>query len=164
MKCRYSLFVFLNVLVMLCAGCSHQPQVRVTLDDVLSDPEAYEDAELIITASIADVLERYSLYRDRRIEVTGELSYYGWRSFWTWYLMVSDQKNELRCYTKHYCANMGRDAGVMLKRAVSLKKPITVNGYLKNDGIDVREILYDGDKVMPAFQPPCMPIVPRRVN
>jgi hypothetical protein len=52
----------------------------------------------------------------------------------------------------------------MMRRAASRDKPITVNGYLKNDGLDIREILYDGDRVLPAYKPPCMPISPGRIQ
>jgi hypothetical protein len=161
---RYSQFLLLSMVLALCVACSHPPQVRATLDDVLADPEAYEDAELIITASIGDVLENPYLYQEYRIEVTGDLAYYGNRSFWTWYLIVADQKNELRCYTKHYRVSVGGDAGVMLKRASIEKKPLTVNGFLRNDGIDIREIFYDGQLVRPAFKPPVMPVAPGRVR
>lgn len=163
MKLVYICFAAACIILQTTA-CTHRPQVRATLEEVLADPEVYEDSELIITASIADVLANPVLYQDRWIEVTGELGYYGWRSFWTWYLMVFDQKNELRCYTKYYRVSMGRDAGVMLQRASSRKKPITINGYLKNDGIDIREIIYDGDKVFPDRKPPCMPSVPTRIQ
>jgi len=151
------------VAVLVCAACSHQP-VRATLDEVLADPEEYEGEELIITTTIADVLEDYSLYNERRIEVTGEMVYSGSLSFWTWYLILTDQEKELRCYTNHYRVNVGSDAVVMMKRAAMEKKPLTVNGVLRNDGIDIREIIYDRQMVRPAFKPPAMPNVPARVQ
>ncbi len=153
---RYSQFLLLSMVLALCVACSHPPQVRATLDDVLADPEAYEDAELIITASIGDVLEQPHLYRERRVEVSGMLAYYGSKSFWTWYLMLADQQYELRCYTKHYRVSVGRDAEVMLLRAASEKEPLTVNGVLRNDGIEIREILYEGQMVRPNFKPPVL--------
>ena len=154
--CCAAVFILAQV-----SACSHPPQVRATLDEVLAEPEAYEDAEFIIAAPVSDVLENPSRYRDYWIEVSGTLGYYGWRSFWTWYLMVADEEgNELRCYTKYYRVSIGRDAGMMMKRAANREKPVTVNGYLKNDGLDIREILYDGAKVLPARKPPCMPIMP----
>ena len=144
------------MVLMLGAACGHVPQVRAGLDDVLADPEAYEDTGLIITASIGDVLERHSLYRERRIEVTGQLAYYGSRSFWTWYLIVVDQQHKLRCYTKYYRVSVGRDVEVMLLRAASEKEPLTVNGVLHNDGIEIREIVYAGQLVRPNFKSPVL--------
>jgi len=149
--------VCLLMVLALCAACAHPPQVRANLDDVLADPEAYEDCELIITVSIADVLENHSVYQGRRIEVTGELAYYGSRSFRTWYLILADSENELRCYTGLYRVSVGSDAAVLMKRVAMEKKPLTVNGYLSNDGIDIREILYDRQLVKPAFKPPVLP-------
>jgi hypothetical protein len=146
-------FVAACIFVQVCA-CSRPPQVRATLDQVLADPETYEDTELIITAPISDVLENSFRYQDYRIEVTGELGYYGSLSFWTWYLMVADEEGkQLRCYTKHYRTSVGRDAGVVLKRASMEKKPITVNGYLEKDGLSIREILYGGALVKPSKKP-----------
>jgi hypothetical protein len=151
------------IMLMLGVSCSHSPQVRATLDDVLSDPGAYKDCELIIPVSIKDVLENHSLYQERRIEVTGELVYSGSRSFWTWYLMVADGERQLRCYTNYYRVSVGRDAEVMMKRAAIEKKPLTINGVLRNDGIDIREILYEGQMVRPKFKPPVLLNVPGSV-
>ena len=159
-------YLFLGLLfagLTLCVACSNQ-QVRATLDEVLADPEEYEGTELIITTTIKDVLERFHLYQERRIEVTGDLDYYGSRGFWTWYIMLAEQDKELRCYTGHYRVSVGSDAGVMLKRASIEKKPLTVNGFLRTDGIDIREIRYENQLVRPAFKPPSMPNVPGRLQ
>jgi hypothetical protein len=43
-------------------------------------------------------------------------------------------------------------------------KPLTVNGFVRNGGIDIREILYDGQLVRPSFKPPVMPVAPGRVR
>ena len=150
-----SVFIFF-VALLLCAACSHPP-VRATLDEVLADPEKYEGEELIITTTIKDVLADYSLYRDRRIEVTGDLAYYGSRSYWTWYIMLTDQSGELRCYTRHYRVSVGSDAQVLMKRAAMEKKPVTVNGVLRNDGIDIRQIIYGAQLVRPDIKPPATP-------
>jgi hypothetical protein len=153
-----SAFIFF-VAALVCAACSHQP-VRATLDEVLAAPDEYEGQELIITTTIQDVLDDYSLYRDRRIEVTGGIVYFGSRSFWTWHIILTDQEKELRCYTRYYRVSVGRDADVLMRRAASEKKPITVNGVLRNDGIDIREIIYDAQIVRPDVKPPVMPSVP----
>jgi len=145
--------------LLLAAGCG-APLVRAPLDDVLTDPAAYKARELIVTADIRDVLGRYNLYRDRRIEVTGRLVYYGTRSFWTWHLTLADGEDRLRCYTHHYRLSVGRDAAVMLLRALGAHKPLTVNGVLRNDGIDIMEIIYEGQRVRPDYKPPEAPFYP----
>jgi len=150
---RRYLLLCLAVLLPV-AACSSLPRVRAPLDQVLADPTAFEDSELIVTADIADVLERYPLYRERRIEVTGTVVYYGRQSFWTWYLLLTDGQRTLRCYTHHYRLSAGRDAKVMLLRALKDRKPLTVNGFLRNDGIDIREIVYEGQIVRPDYKPP----------
>ena len=147
--------------VLLCAACSHQP-VRATLDEVLADPQEYEGEEPIITTTIKDVLEDYSLYRERRIEITGDLVYYGSRSFWTWHIILTEQGDELRCYTNHYRVSVGSDAQVLMKRVAMEKKPLTVNGVLRNDGIDIREIIYGAQLVRPSIKPPATPRAPGR--
>lgn len=143
------------VLLLVC-GCA-LPVMRAPLDDVLADPEAYEGSELIITASIGDVLARRALYQNRRIEVTGDIAYHGRRSFWTWYLLLADGEDQLRCYTHHYRLSVGRDAGTMMLRAVAGQQPVTVNGILRSDGIDIMEILCDGQLVRPDYKPPVVP-------
>jgi len=146
----------LSALILLASACSSLPRVRSTIDEVLADPAAYENTELIITADIVDVLDRYHLYRDRRIEVTGTVAYYGNRSFWTWYITLVSGDRQLRCYTRHYRVSAGRDARAVLLRAFSAQKPLTVNGFLRNDGIDIREIIYEDQVVRPIFKPPVL--------
>lgn len=157
---RYGSFGMLCVLALLAFACSSLPRVRSTLDEVLADPAAFEDCELIITADIGDVLDRAPLYRERRIEVTGTVAYYGTRSFWTWHIMLADGQRQLRCYTRHYRVSVGRDAETMLLRAFAAQKPLTINGFLRNDGIDIREIVYEDQIVRPNFKPPVAPLGP----
>ncbi len=142
------------VIALSAPACNSLPRVRSTLDVVLADPAAFKDCELIITADIGDVLDRAPLYREQRIEVTGTVAYYGTRSFWTWHIMLTDGQHTLRCYTHHYRVSVGRDAETMLLRAFDAHKPLTVNGVLRNDGIDIREIVYEGQIVRPEYKPP----------
>jgi hypothetical protein len=137
-------------------SCSPLQRVRVGLDAVMSDPAAYEGYELIITTTIADVLDRYDLYRGRRIEITAPFAYYGHRAYWTWYLLLEENGQQVRCYTHHYRLAVGRDAESLLLRARDGKHPVTVNGILRKDGIDIREIWYDNQLVRPDVKPPRM--------
>jgi hypothetical protein len=151
---RRYLLIWLVAVLLPVGACSSLPRVRAILDHVLADPAAFEDCELIITADIADVLERYPFYHERRVEVTGTVAYYGRQSFWTWYIMLADHEHTLRCYTNHYRLKAGRDAETMLLRAFADRKPLTVNGVLRKDGIDIREVVYEGQVVRPDFKPP----------
>ncbi len=159
MRQRY-LFGCICAFVLLAVASCALPRVHSTLDEVLADPATFDNCELIITADIADVLNRYQLYHGRRVELTGTVAYYGHRSFWTWHIMLADGQQQLRCYTHHYRLSVGRDAQAMLLRAFAAQKPLSVNGILRNDGIDIREIVYEEQIVRPDYKPPVAPVYP----
>lgn len=137
----------------LFAGCAHRQRVLLSLDDYLGNPEAYKDHEIVITATVEELLSRYEQYRDRRVQVSAPFDYFGHAQFWTWYILLNDNGKKLRCYTHHYRIRAEWDAENLLMWARAEKQPITVGGILYRDGIDIREIIYREQVVRPNVKP-----------
>ena len=140
--------------IFLCAGilfsgCTVKEQVRVDIDKFTKDQASYIDEDVIITATLEDVVSRYDLYRGKRVELSAPFSYFGTKGFWTWYIMLQKGENTLRCYTHYYRIKPSNRATGLLRRAESKKASIRILGFLYQDGLDIKEIYHDGISVRP---------------
>ena len=131
-----------------------QKQVRLDLDTYMLKPDGYVDQDIIITAPLADVLTRYAQYLHKKIEVTAPVIYYRDYGFWTWYLMLEENGEKLRCYTLYYRVEPGWDAINLLIRAIHEKKAVTILGILRRDGLDIQRLTCDGESATTSFKPP----------
>jgi hypothetical protein len=135
--------------VILFSGCTVKEQVRVDIDKFTKDQASYIDEDVIITATLEDVVSRYDLYRGKRVELSAPFSYFGTKGFWTWYIMLQKGENTLRCYTHYYRIKPTNEAINLLRRAEGKKESIKVLGFLYQDGLDIKEIYHDGILVRP---------------
>jgi hypothetical protein len=135
-------------------GCAPKQEIRVDLDTYLQHTGQYNDKNIIITASIEDLQKRYALYKDRDVEVAGVVLYYGSKSFWTWYILLDNGGKTVRCYAHQYKVDPGVDALHLVRWAQSEKGEITVEGKLRNNGIEIVYLKYKGDTVTPYYKPP----------
>jgi len=127
--------------------------VRLDLDTYLQKQTSYAGQEIIITASLEDVLARYSVYENKKIEVTAPVAWYKSYGFWTWHLLLVENSASLRCYTHYYRIEPGWDAINLLDRARSSKRPVTILGILKKDGIDIQRLACDNESATTSFKP-----------
>jgi hypothetical protein len=141
-------YIFLCA-VILFSGCTVKEQVRVDIDKFTRDQASYVDEDVIITATLEDVVSRYDLYRGKKIELSAPFSSYGTKGFWTWYVMLQKGENTLRCYTHYYRLRPDSSAINLLKRAEYKKGSIKILGFLYQDGLDIKEIYHDGISVRP---------------
>lgn len=149
-----TLFLLLLPIVILLSGCFPKPVVRVDIDTVLKDNETIAGKTALITADLKDILDRYDLYLDRNVEVTAPVSYFGSAGFWTWYLLLEQDGQTLRCYTHYYRIEPGRDAVTLLSILRSQKGRLTVTGTLRRDGIDLKTMTYNSQTVRTDYRPP----------
>jgi hypothetical protein len=133
-------------------GCAPKQRIRVDLDKLTSSPDSFKQYEVIITANIEDVLKQYDKYMDKHIEVTAPFNYYGDKRFWTWYVLLNDNGKVLRCFTDYYRLYAGWDAELLLESARHNKAAITVNGILRKDGLEIKEIIYNMQVVRPDLK------------
>ena len=141
--------IFLIAFILI-SGCTVKEQVRVDIDKFIKDQASYIDEDVVITATLEDVVSRYDLYRGKKIELSAPFSYFGSEKFWTWYIMLQKGENTLRCYTNHYRLRTANESVSLLMKAERKKESITVLGVLNNDGIDIEMFSNDGIFVRPA--------------
>ena len=141
--------MYFLIVFILISGCTVKEQVRVDIDKFIKDQASYIDEDVVITATLEDVVSRYDLYRGKKIELSAPFSYFGSEKFWTWYIMLQKGENTLRCYTNHYRLRTAKEALNLLMRAERKKESITVLGVLTNDGIDIEMFSNDGIFVRP---------------
>ena len=149
---KTSKLIFVCIVSMLL-GCAPKPAIRVDLDTYLQHTGQYSGKNIIITASIEDILQRYELYTNKEVEVAGTVSYYGSNHFWTWHILLAKNGKTVRCYAHQYRVEPGRDALHMVRWAQSEKDEITVQGKVKKDGIEILYLKYGGDIVTPYYKP-----------
>jgi hypothetical protein len=135
--------------VILFSGCTVKEQVRVDIDRFNKDQASYTDEDVIITATLEDVVSRYDLYRGKKIELSAPFTYYGNKGFWTWFILLQEGENTLRCYTHYYRLRPDTSAISLLKRAENKKGSIKIIGFLYQDGLDIKEIYHEGMSVRP---------------
>ena len=145
--------LLLLITVVIFMGCSPKPVVKVDLDNYLRNSGKYSGKNIIITATIEDLQKRYDLYKDRVVEVASVVLYYGSNNFWTWYILLEKNGKTVRCYAHQYRVEPGRDALHMVRWAQSEKGELTVQGTLRNDGIELIYMKYGGDTVTPYYKP-----------
>lgn len=151
-RCLYRQFCAALLLgFFVTMGCARE-RVKVDLNNFLQNQEGYRNKEVIVTASLADISERYQLYRDKKIEITAPVSYYGSKGFWTWYLVLEQGTITLRCYTHYYRIQPDISAINLLLRAKSKSGAVTVEGILKKDGLDLERIIYEDQLVRTNFR------------
>ena len=148
----YIRFLYLVVSIML-SGCAPKPLMRMDLDTYLKNQNQHNASDVLLTASIEDIAKRRDLYRGKEVEVSGLITYYGTNSFWTWYVMLEKGGQKIRCYAHQYRVEPGRDALQLVRWAKTEKGEITVSGRLKDDGIEIRYMMYKGDTVTPYYKP-----------
>jgi hypothetical protein len=137
--------------VILFSGCTVREQVRVDIDKFIRNQASYIDEDVVITATLEDVVSRYDLYRGKKIELSAPFSYFGSKGFWTWYIMLQKEENTLRCYTHHYRVRIANEARNLLMRAQNKKEPIKILGVLYGEGLQIEVISYDDTIVRPAL-------------
>ena len=135
--------------VILFSGCTGNDRVRVDIDKFIKDQASYIDKDVVITATLEDVVSRYDLYIGKKVEISAPFSYFGTLGFWTWHILLHDGESTLHCYTHYYRIQPSTDAVNLLRRAKSKNEAITVLGFLYKDGMDIKGIYYDGIFVRP---------------
>ena len=138
----------------LIAGCSPKERVRIDLDRYLKNPDAYIHHRVTLTAPLADVIERYDLYRNRQLEISAPVSFWGRKQYWTWYLTLAEGCTTLRCYTHYYRLRADRFAIILLEQAKREKGDVTVIGKLRRDGLELEKIIYDNQVIRTDMKPP----------
>lgn len=131
---------FLLVLFVF-SGCRHM--VKTDIDSYLENKQDYKRKRVVFTTNLKDLLNRYELYRDREVELTAPISYFGKEDFPTFYLNLTEDGKQIRAYEDNYKNYVNRDALQLLIWAKSEEGSVTVRGKLKQDGIELNQLAYN---------------------
>ena len=137
--------------VILFSGCTMKKQMRIDIDTYINNQASYINKEVIIKATLEDIVSRYSLYLGKRIEISAPLTYFGSKKFWTWYILLQKDEHTLKCFTHYYRLKAANEAHNLLLRAKSKNEPIRVLGVLFKDGLEIEVFSYDGLYVDPSI-------------
>jgi hypothetical protein len=151
------------LLVCAAAGCMRKELVRVDLDTYLKNKVQYKNKHVVITASLKDVVEHHDRYIHREIEVSAPIVYHGYRSFWTWYVLMQQDGKQLRCYEEHYRLLPDPGAVDLALSARSHNGTVTARGELLSDGIELNRLKYDGYDIntdVDTYKYRYMPVAP----
>ena len=135
----------LTVLLLACIiGCAPKPLIKVDIDTYLKNQAQYKDKNVVIMTTLKDVMAHYDLYKDKDVELSAPVTYYGKSLFWTWYLMLEKDGMKLRCYEdkyRHFPDPLAVDVGIKARKHGD---EVTVRGKLYSDGISLDRIIYAG--------------------
>ena len=118
--------------------------VRVDLDTYLKNQQQHKDKRVVITASLQDIAEHYDRYKNREIQVSAPLTYYGSSGFWTWYVLLEKDGKKLRCYEYRYRIYPDPSAVDLALSARSQGGNVTAQGELMSDGLELNRLKYSG--------------------
>jgi hypothetical protein len=136
--------IYAAILLLAVTGCMQKELVRVDLDTYLKNQQQYKDKRVVITASLQDIAEHYDRYKNREIEVSAPLTYYGSGGFWTWYVLLEKDGKKLRCYEYRYRIYPDPSAVDLALSARSQGGNVTAQGELMSDGLELNRLKYSG--------------------
>lgn len=149
----YTVTVGALLLFVMGFGCAG-PVRSIPLSDLETHPVSSDNESVRIVVSSLDALfTHYEMLKGRSLEISAPATYYGRKGYWTWYLLLEDNRQSLRCYTHHYRLYADRFAVLLLKNAMRAQAPITVVGTLYDDGLDLEQIMYNGQLVRTDIMP-----------
>ena len=129
------------IALFILAGCKHM--VRTDIDTYLENRKEYKRKRVVFTTDLEDLLNRYELYQDKEVELSAPVSYFGKEDFSTFYLTLEKDGKQIRAYEDNYKNYVNRDALQLLIWAKSDGGEITVQGKLKENGIELRQLVYN---------------------
>ena len=131
----------LIIFLFVFSACSHM--VKTDIDTYLENKQDYKRKRVVFTTDLEDLLNRYTLYLDKEVELTAPVSYFGKEDFPTFYLNLTKDGKQIRAYEDNYKNYVDRDALQLLIWAKSDEGAVTVRGKLKENGIELNQLAYN---------------------
>jgi len=133
-------YVFV-VLFLTVTGCTHM--IKTDMDTYLLNKDAYKRKKVVFTTDVADLVDRYELYKGKEVELTAPITYFGKEDFSTWYIILARDEKQIRAYEDNYQKYINPDAFQLLTWAKSEGGAVTVRGKLKEMGIELNQLTYN---------------------
>jgi hypothetical protein len=145
--------LFCFVFIFACA----KPWIKVNVATYMQNPDLDKKNSVILATDLESVVDDYEFYKNKQVEITAPLSYFGNEEFRTWYLLLEKDEKKLRCYEYNwykYRNYMDIIAYQLLTRAEIEGGEVTVTGRVTKRGIELRRLAYDGIAVNTDYYSP----------
>ena len=127
--------------VFILSSCIHT--VKTNMNNYLQNRGAYKWKRVVFTTDLNDILERYDTFTGKEVELTAPVGYFGKDDFPTFYLLLEEEGRQLRAYEENYHRYVNGDALQLLLLANREGGKVSVRGTLKEDGIELQQLVYN---------------------
>ena len=134
-----TLFSLIGAFIFI--SCSHM--VKTNMDNYLQNKDAFQGKSVVFTTELEDMLDKYEIFQDREVELSAPVAYCGKEGFDTFYLTLEKNGKHIRAYEENYYRYVNRDVLQLLIWAKSEGGEVTVRGKLKDDGIELNQLVYN---------------------
>lgn len=133
----YLLALVLNFML----ACSTQ-LVRIDWDTYKTNPSLYNDKDIIISADLADILDNYESFEDKRIELRAHIAHFEERDSMVWHLILEKEGKKLRAYEDDFLGFVPPDAVYLARLAKNEGGLVTARGKLFKGGMELDQLSY----------------------
>ena len=131
----------LLIIIIFIGSCSHL--IKTDMDSYLQNRQAFKWKKVVFTTDLDDLLERYDIFQGREVELSAPVAYFGKEDFPTFYLILEQEGNQIRAYEENYHRYVNGDALQLLIWAKSEEGKVTIRGKVKEDGIELNQLVYN---------------------
>lgn len=141
----------LLIILVFISACSHL--IKTDIDSYMQNREAFKWKKVVFTTDLEDLLQRYEIFQGREVELSAPVAYFGKENFPTFYITLEQDGNQIRAYEENYHRYIHGDTLQLLIRATSEGGKVTVRGKVKDDGIELNQLVYNEDLINTNRQP-----------
>lgn len=129
------------VILTMLLGCSTRI-TRIDADTFLNNQALYKNADVIITADLAQVIDNYAAFEGREIELTAPISHFEERDSISWHLVFEKEGKKLRAYEDDFLGFVPPDAVYLARLAKNEGGGVTARGELRKGGMELHQLTY----------------------
>ena len=127
--------------LLFLAGCAQQV-IRVDSDTYFRNQAAYQDKNTIITADLADVVDRNDLFEGKTIEISAPIIHFEERDSPVWYLIFEKEGRKIRAYESDFPGWVPPDANYLARWAKNEGGHVTARGEVRQGNMELDELTY----------------------
>ena len=131
----------LLIIIVFISACSHL--IKTDMDSYMQNREAFKWKKVVFITDLEDLLQRYEIFQGREVELSAPVAYFGKENFPTFYITLEQDGNQIRAYEENYHRYINGDTLQLLIRAKSEGGKVTVRGKVKDDGIELNQLVYN---------------------
>ena len=138
MKKNYNLAL---LYLLFLAGCGQQI-IKVDSATYFRNQTAYQDKSTIITANLAEVVDRNDLFEGKWIEISAPITHFEERDSPVWYLIFEKEGRIMRAYESDFLGWVPPDAVYLARWAKREGGDVTARGKVLQGNMELDELTY----------------------